>query len=759
MLFKLRQMIWQWRGVLIAAPCVTSLVIILRVAGLLQTFEWAALDQFFCLRGREPVQKRIVIVQINESDIRKYHWPISDDLLSQLLEKIKTQKPRVIGLDLYRDLPVPPGHQALVRVFESTPNLIGIQKVLEDANSSAVDPPPALSTRKQVGANDLVLDGDGKVRRSFISLKTKDKKMLFGFGMQLALIDLQAEGVNPQSDKENKQKVHWGKAVFLPFKGDDGGYVRAAYGGGYQILINFQGPARSFPTISMTDVLENRIPPDLIRDAPSGHPLQDRIVLIGTTAESLKDIYYTPYSSNILGIPERMSGVEIHANLISQILNATLLGRPQIKTWPKSLEWLWIFGWSLVGATLTWAQRYTGGTRERELMIAASILLPGGVLIGSSYLAFVLGGWWIPVIPAILSGAGSGMAIVSYTARTAGEIRKTFGRYLTAEVVSNLLETPEGLKLGGQRKKVTIMMTDLRGFSAVSERLPPETVVTFLNVYLGAMADVITQYNGTIDEFIGDAILVIFGAPQAREDDAQRSVACAVAMQLAMDAVNEQIKQFDMPKLEMGIGINTGEVVVGNIGSAKRAKYGVVGNHVNLTGRIESYTVGGQILISEYTLREAGDVFRIDGEIQVAAKGIKQPVTLYDVTGVYGSYNIFLPKKEDNLISLKEAISIEYTVLDGKHVVGAMLLGSLVKVSETGGELVSEHSLAPLSNIKINLLTGTNKDESRGDLYAKVMRKSDNSNTGFSLRFTAVPPDVAAMLSELVLSEKEKSDK
>lgn len=742
MLVKLKQVIWQWRGVLVAAPSIAGLVILLRMTGLLQTFEWAALDQFFYLRGREPVQKRIVIVEINESDIKKVgQWPMSDLTLAQLLERIKTQKPRAIGLDLYRNLPTQPGHESLVKVFESTPNLIGIQKVITDDNSFAVEPPPTLKAKQQVGANDVVLDGDGKIRRSFISLKTKDGEMMFGFAMQLALIYLQAEGKNPQDIGNNK--VQWGKAVFTPFKADDGGYVRApSYG--YQIVLNYQGSARSIPMVSMTDVLENQIPPDLMRD---------RIVLIGATAESLKDLFYTPYSSNILGIPERMSGVEIHANLTSQILNAVLFGRPLIKTWPKPLEWLWIFGWSLVGAVFTWTQRYTGGAKEQKLLIAASILLPVSGLFGGTYLAF-LAGWWIPVIPALLSAAGSAIAITAYTARTAGEIRKTFGRYLNDAVVADLLETPEGLKLGGQRKKVTIMMTDLRGFSAVSERLPPETVVGFLNIYLGAMADVITKYNGTIDEFIGDAILVIFGAPQAGENDAERAVACAVDMQLGMDAVNEQIKQFGMPKLEMGIGINTGEVVVGNIGSSKRAKYGVVGSHVNLTGRIESYTVGGQILISEYTAKEAGNVFRIDGEIQVEPKGIKQPITLYDVTGVYGKYNIFLPQKEDNLITLKQTIPLEYVVLDGKHVVGTMFRGSLVKVSETGAELASEHPLDTLSNIKINFSTENDQNESKGDLYAKVVGKSANSYTQFSIRFTAVPPDVAAMLSELVATKE-----
>ena len=163
--------------------------------------------------------------------------------------------------------------------------------------------------------------------------------------------------------------------------------------------------------------------------------------------------------------------------------------------------------------------------------------------------------------------------ITAYIARSAQDIRKTFGRYLTDEVVATLLESPEGLQLGGEHRKITILTSDLRGFTATSERLPPEEVVKILNFYLGYMADVITKYQGTIDEFMGDGILVLFGAPIAREDDPARAVACAIDMQLVMEPINKQIKEWGLTPLEMGIGINTGEVVVGNIGSLKRTKY------------------------------------------------------------------------------------------------------------------------------------------------------------------------------------------
>jgi adenylate cyclase len=224
-------------------------------------------------------------------------------------------------------------------------------------------------------------------------------------------------------------------------------------------------------------------------------------------------------------------------------------------------------------------------------------------------------------------------------------IRQVFGRYLSDAVVGTLLDQPQGLQLGGERRTITILTSDLRGFSTLAERLPPEQVIDMLNLYLEDMAEVINQYQGTIDEFMGDGILVLFGAPIAQTDDALRAVACACAMQLTMGAVNEKLQALHLPQIEMGIGINTGEVIVGNIGSEKRTKYGVVGSSVNLAYRIESFTSGGQILISEQTRQAVGRNVQIAAEQRVHPKGFAQPVSVYEVYGVRGRYNLFLPKQ------------------------------------------------------------------------------------------------------------------
>ena len=177
-------------------------------------------------------------------------------------------------------------------------------------------------------------------------------------------------------------------------------------------------------------------------------------------------------------------------------------------------------------------------------------------------------------------------------------IRETFGRYTSDDIVGVLLDLPEGLKLGGEKRQVTLLMSDLRGFTALAERLEATQVVALLNHYLSAMIEIIQKNGGTIDDIIGDAILVLFGAPVAMPDAAQRAVCCGLEMQKAMQEVNEYNFHKGWPEIEMGIALHTGEAVVGNIGSTKRSKYGVVGQPVNLTARIESFTVGGQVLVS-----------------------------------------------------------------------------------------------------------------------------------------------------------------
>jgi adenylate cyclase len=327
-------------------------------------------------------------------------------------------------------------------------------------------------------------------------------------------------------------------------------------------------------------------------------------------------------------------------------------------------------------------------------------------------------------------------------------IRETFGKYLTDEVVSTVLESPAGLKMGGEKRKVTMLMTDLRGFTSLSERLPAERVVALLNRYLTTMVTVIKQYQGTIDEFIGDAIFVLFGAPVWQEDDAERAVACAVAMQLAMSSINEQNRQEDLPELEMGIGVHTGQVVVGNIGSAERMKYGVVGSQVNLTSRIQSCTIGGQILISETTRQEAGRSLKIGQQIEVKAKGVEHPITLSEALGIGGKYKLLLTETSESLTDLPEEIPLRYEVVESSQVGGEVRRGALTKLARKWAEARLEAPVPPLSNLKMRLI-GSDGQETPGTLYGKVVASVPGSTSRFTVRFTSVPPEIEARLREL----------
>jgi len=214
-------------------------------------------------------------------------------------------------------------------------------------------------------------------------------------------------------------------------------------------------------------------------------------------------------------------------------------------------------------------------------------------------------------------------------------IRRTFGRYLSDDIVDQLLEAPEGLELGGDLREVTIMMSDICGFTSLAEHLPPTDVVSLLNRYFEPMTNIIFEHDGTIDEFLGDAILAVFGAPRTRDDDPERAVRCALAMRDAMQAVNEANKAAGLPALSQRIALNTGSVIAGNIGSEQRAKYGCVGHAMNVTSRIEGQTDTDEILIAAATRDQLpADVFILGEPRELVAKGIEDAILTYPVLGL-----------------------------------------------------------------------------------------------------------------------------
>ncbi|MGF1481472.1 MAG: CHASE2 domain-containing protein [Cyanophyceae cyanobacterium] len=735
---KLKQFLWQWRSVRFAVP-LAGIVMVVRLAGWLQNSELAVFDLYKRWRPSDPTDSRIAIVGIDEDDFRHLNQGvISDRVLAQLIEKLKAMEPRAIGLDIYRDLPVEPGHQELIRVYESTPNLIGIQKLVGDPRTEAVAPPPQLKASGQVGANDMKFDRDNVVRRGYLRIGSKDES-LESFALYLAAAYLEAEGIAPQVPA-GTTIFQFGDSLFPRFARNDGSYVRTD-DKSYQTLLNYRGPAGHFPTASLIDILQGRVAPEWGRD---------RLILIGYVGESFQDLHATPHTTNP---SERMAGVEIHAHLASQIISQVLDGRSPINTLSEPLEYLWIFSWLGVGLGIVWAARPLKPKFLLWLLVVgAGTLLAAGGAIAMTSVAF-LESWWLPVVPPLLVLVGSPVAMMMNESYRAIRIRHTFGRYLSDEIVATLLEHPEGLRLGGEKRKITLLVSDLRGFTTISESLSPDAVVKILNFYLEQMANVITEYQGTIDEFMGDGILVLFGAPVSRQDDAERAVAAAIAMQLAMESVNTQMQQWGFPELAMGIGINTGEVVVGNLGSEKRTKYGVVGHEVNLTYRIESYTVGGQILIAETALQAAGNSVQVGDSRQVSPKGVKEPLTVYEVRGIEGKDSLCLPQENELFVSLPIPIAIQYVRLQGKDLGHQEESGSIVRLSLKGVEICGDRSeqtrLSSLDNLRLRL----HQSGEENYFYAKVLQVEQASQR-FQARLTTVPAEIKAKLDALYYKQR-----
>jgi len=333
-------------------------------------------------------------------------------------------------------------------------------------------------------------------------------------------------------------------------------------------------------------------------------------------------------------------------------------------------------------------------------------------------------------------------------------IRQTFGRYLSDDIVKNILETPEGLNLGGEKREITILMSDLRGFSAIAERLHAEDTVDMINIYLEVMTEIILEYHGTIDEFIGDAILVLFGAPVSRGGDAARAVACALEMQLAMPEVNRRCKAKGYPEITQGIGINTGQVVVGNIGSKKRVKYAVVGSNVNLASRIQSHALGGQVFVSENTANACGPILRIDDRLEVRPKGIKKSVTVYEIGGIGGKFNISLPKRAygKKMKPLGQPLTIRYDLLIENILVGDAHYGKLVNLDHMVADIQTHRCFRRLTDLKIAVIDEQG-NEIVEDIYARVIETFSESPPLSRISFTSLPPEAQTFINDLLSSQ------
>jgi adenylate cyclase len=390
----LQQFVQSHRAAFVVAPTVAAAVLVGNGLGLFNLLEWAVRDQFFLIRPQEPVEDQVVIVTIDETDIQLAKtWPIPDQALASLIRAIRQQNPRVIGLDLYRDLPEEPGHQQLVELFRTTPNLVGVEKI----SNPPVAPPPELKQLNQVALADLVLDDDRKVRRALLSAEDAQagNQVKAALGVQMALQYLAQEQITPQTLDATQQKLRLGRQVFTPLRSGQAGYSREALGG-YQILLNWRGDQSRFPLVSMRQVLAGEIPADLMRD---------RAVLIGSVAPSTNDFFETPYSNET-------PGVIVHANLVSQLIQSAKVGRLSLRGFTGLEQGIWIGFWAIAGTAGSWwlARFQTRSGVWGDKVLWATVGTTGLLLVGA-YGAFLVG----HIVPVIAPSLALCLSVIAAT--------------------------------------------------------------------------------------------------------------------------------------------------------------------------------------------------------------------------------------------------------------------------------------------------------------------------------------------------------
>ncbi|MDT8323433.1 MAG: adenylate/guanylate cyclase domain-containing protein [Bacteroidota bacterium] len=334
-------------------------------------------------------------------------------------------------------------------------------------------------------------------------------------------------------------------------------------------------------------------------------------------------------------------------------------------------------------------------------------------------------------------------------------IRNVFGRYVSDEVMDTILKDPEGLQIGGAKRDISVLMSDLRGFTVITENLPAEAVVRILNRYFERMVEIIAEFSGIVIEFLGDGIMVIFGAPKRLANHAEHAIACALSMQVAMEELNAMHTAEGMPGLEMGIGISSGEVVVGNIGSERRTKYGVIGNAANLAARIEALSTGQQVLISSDTLDRCHATVEIVREFEVSVKGVDHPLRICEVSAIHDSFQVRFTPTWAALREVHKDATVEISILDGKSVSNTVLRKPLRAVSRQQALLADNGELQLRADVRLLALhvDGTRVPM---EIYGKVTSVDSDAVT---LRFTSILlGETEAYLSGLLDLPPEKHE-
>ncbi len=623
----------------------------------LETFEEKLYDYRFKIRGTIKPPDTVVIAAIDEKSIERLgRWPWSRDKIARLVEKLNEAGAEIIVFD--------------VIFSESERNDAMLGKAIKDAGNVIL--PIAFDFEKE----SAIQDKEFLLRASFYSVSNHEMfdkyNPITAKSILMPVSELIREAITlghinmfPDSDGT----LRWESLVIayngylypsitlnaaasylgiphekVVLKATEGVYAGKRYiptDRWGRTLINYYGSNQTFKHISISDILEGKVNPD---------ELQGRIILIGATAIGIYDLRVTPFSP-------AMPGVEKHASVISSIMENRLL-----RCVPLHTNLIIILLSGILFSFLIARFKALGAAFVTGIFLS--------VIFSTGYYLFAQKGLWINITYPSINILLIFISVTAYNyaveERYARRIRAMFSSYVTEKIVNELIRNPDMAKLGGERREITILFSDIKDFTSFAEKHSPEEVVSILNEYLGEMTDIVFKWEGTLDKFIGDAILAFWGAPMKQENHAELAVKCALHMVRRLEELQQKWQSEGKPVLDCGIGINTGEVLVGNIGAeGKKMEYTVIGDHVNLGSRVEGLTrkYNVHILITEFTMNRIKDLIssgklwrtEVTGLERVVVKGKETPVSIYELKSAeYGVESKITEVAEEKVVTMKE---------------------------------------------------------------------------------------------------------
>jgi adenylate cyclase len=576
----------------------------------LERIEYSIRDMLMRVRGPQKPSSNIAIVAIDDFSFNwtGYQWPWPRSYLAEIVDQVRAGGGKVVGLDIFLFEPdkEPQNDQTFADALGKMPAAITpiqiIKKPVDTFTVSTLSQPLSVyqSVLKGSGITAFTRDEDAIVR-SVRAYDTYNDKIYYHWAFEIARLYL---GIDPPSNPTSTDIQFNGQNVPL----------RAG-----QLLVNYAGPAETYPTYSASNVHDGVT----LEENPDA--FRDKIVLIGATTVTMQDVYPTPFSAQV-----PTPGVEIVASAVDTLISGKFL--------QEAPPWVAFIAILVAALIATLISRVKQPSLTITLLIAAMLGYLGVVLFSFLKLHYILP----TMTPQIMLFLGVILPTLEQAVSQELEkrrVRNLFSRFISPEMVDQMMSTQD-LNSLNKRSDISIIFSDIRGFTTLSEKLSPEDVVALLNPYLEAMSKVIYKHGGTVDKYEGDAIIAFFGEPVPFKDHAVRALRAALDMRVALDELRKQWEREGRhSQIEMGIGINSGEVFVGLLGSAQRINYTVIGDNANLASRLQDLTktYAWPILISESTYQQVKDEFDAEFADAVLVKGKTKPVNVYKVIGRKGA--------------------------------------------------------------------------------------------------------------------------